>query len=778
MPYIVNYTDKDNKSPLTVFDNTSSTDTSLTFPGRNVAGYGQVIAENFLHLLENFASTEQPVNPTEGQLWYDTSDKVLKIFDNVSWKAASNIQKSAVEPSTETSNVGELWVDTTNQQLRIYTGNRWILVGPTESTIDGLRYGPAVETIADSDNVDRSILVIYLADIPVQIISKDTFTPKIIIEGFDLIRTGINLTNRAVEGIVSKFHGTATSADSLIVAGTSIAAGKFLRSDVTGTVENNFNIRGSGGLTLGADGNFNISTTSTAAKIYNSTSGSSIDLQVNRDGIPNTILRILDDNVGINKAVPEEALDVVGNIKTSGQVYITNTAESTNSLNGALRVAGGASITKNLIVGTDVDISGQTQTRNLFPKVSETYDLGTAARRWNTVRAKSIIADSISGVLSGDISGNANTATNLKNVSTFRIVGDVSAPPIQFDGQIGSYTKIFNTSLTANIISGKSEPFPNRSQEQDQILVYRPSLAIPTVTTDFRITIIESDYTCVTDVNHNMLIGDLFTPNVSLNGFTAGSTYYVVAVPSTTRFRVSVFSGGAVLPLTAGTSLNIPGRKGSATAGLIKQSRDTFIADLGVPIGAIMPFAGTNVPYGYLLCDGSEVEQVKYLDLYDTIGNTYGTATIGFGTFKLPDLRGRFALGRDNMDNNATVPNSNGGIVDAGGGSAGRVSDTNAENLGRSAGQSSVTLTLGNLPDHSHSMNVNNIQYSAIRVDTAINAPGKTGLGPTAPGQAQYLEESGTIKKPSSDFTLSTPIGIMNPYLTINYIIRSGPPRF
>ncbi len=778
MPYIVNYTDKENKSPLTVFDNTSDKTTSLEFPGRNQAGYGQIIAENFLHLLENFAGTAEPVNPTEGQLWYETTDRILKIYDGVSWRAASSIQKSAVEPPTETSNVGELWVDTTNQQLRIYTGNRWILVGPSESTIDGLRYGPIVETITDSDNNNRSILVFYIADIPVQIISKDTFTPKIIIEGFDTIRTGINLTNRAVEGVFSKFFGTASSADSLVVAGTNIPAGRFLRSDVTGTVEQNFNIRGSGGLTLGPDGNFNISTTATAAKIYNSTSGSSIDLQVNRDGIPNTILRILDDNVGINKAVPEEALDVVGNASITGVVEIGSTAEATNSLNGALRVAGGVGIDRNLIVAQDVDISGTTQTRNINPKTGDSFDIGSAAKRWRTVRAKTIIADEIQGVLQGNISGNANTATNLKNVTTFRIAGDITSPTIQFDGQIGSYTKIFNTSLTANIISGKSEPFPNRSQAQDQILVYRPSLAIPTVTTEFRIIVIEADYTCVTDVNHNMNIGDLFTPNVSSNGFTAGSSYYVVAVPNSTKFRVSVFSGGAVLPLTPGTSLNIPGRKGSATAGLIRESRDVFVGDLGVPIGAIMPFAGNNVPYGYLLCDGSEIEQVKYLDLYDVIGNTYGTPSIGFGTFKLPDLRGRFALGRDNMDNNATVPTGTGTIVDAGGGNADRVNDTNADTLGGSAGQSSVTLTLGNLPDHTHSMVVNNIQYSAVRVDTSINAPGRTGLGPTAPGQAQYLDDSGPIKKPSSDFTLSTPVGIMNPYLTINYIIRSGPPRF
>jgi hypothetical protein len=75
-------------------------------------------------------------------------------------------------------------------------------------------------------------------------------------------------------------------------------------------------------------------------------------------------------------------------------------------------------------------------------------------------------------------------------------------------------------------------------------------------------------------------------------------------------------------------------------------------------------------------------------------------------------------------------------------------------------------------------MNVNNIQYNAVRLDTSINIPASTGLGPTAPGQAQYLPEAGPVKKPNPEFTFSTPVGVMNPYLTINYIIRSGPPRF
>ena len=130
MPYIVTFTEKDQKVPITVYDNTSNTDTSITLPGRNVTGYGQIIAENFIRLLENFAGPGRPTNPVEGQLWYNTTNEQLQIWDNVDWKAASNIQTGVAIPDGAASRKGDLWVDTNKQQLSIYSGNKWILVGP------------------------------------------------------------------------------------------------------------------------------------------------------------------------------------------------------------------------------------------------------------------------------------------------------------------------------------------------------------------------------------------------------------------------------------------------------------------------------------------------------------------------------------------------------------------------------------------------------------------------------------------------------------------------
>lgn len=761
MPYTVNFTDRENKTPITVFDNTSSTDTSLTFPGRNVTGYGQIIAENFLALLENFASANEPVNPTEGQLWYDSSNGVLNIWDNTAWKAASGIQRGPSEPNVPDSKVGELWVDTTNQQLRIFTGNRWLLVGPTESSVDGLRYGPVVERIADSDNLDRFILTFYIADIPVIIFSKDSFTPKVLISGFDIIRSGINISSPSTSAEISEFiggflptlYGTAKNADALNVGGVEVEAGKFLRSDVINTTENSFNIRNNNGLTIGVDGTFNIATTSTAAKIYNSAVGSSIDIQTNRNGIPATILRVVDNKVGINQATPNEALDVDGNITLTGSLILTNATASTNLNNGSIRTAGGISVAKNILIGDGADITGTLQTNNIQPKTTDVYDLGTSLKRWNNVRAKTVIADTIQGVLQGNISGNANTATALTNVTSFRLAGDVVSPAIQFDGQLGSFSKVFNTTLTANIISSKDTPFPNISQKSDFVLVYRPSLAAAAAV----------------------------TATVNAGDFVTGTTYTIATIGSTNFTLIGAASNTVGLGFVA----TGPGTgTGTATTtitnqGLIKQTRDTFVGDLGIPIGGIIPYAGATPPYGFLFCDGSEVERAKYSDLYDVIGTIYNTAVslVGVNTFRLPDLRGRFALGRDNMDNAITVPVAAGGYVDAGGGTTGRVPDVKAQTLGGDAGQSSATLTLANLPEHSHTLSSSRQDYSAIAVTTTIDPDATSGLGPTAPGQAQYLKDSGGIKKPTGT-TLSTPVGLMNPYLTINYIIRSGPPAF
>jgi len=84
MPYTVNYSDTGTPS-IILNDGTTDTSTSLVLIGKNVTQFGEYLNENLLHLLENFASGTEPSNPTDGQLWYNTTDSQLYLYDNGVW---------------------------------------------------------------------------------------------------------------------------------------------------------------------------------------------------------------------------------------------------------------------------------------------------------------------------------------------------------------------------------------------------------------------------------------------------------------------------------------------------------------------------------------------------------------------------------------------------------------------------------------------------------------------------------------------------------------------
>ena len=72
---------KSNGTTLTtIADGTiNTTSCSVGLPGRNYAGYGNVLDTNFVHIMENFANTSPPPNPIQGQLWYNTNNNTLNI---------------------------------------------------------------------------------------------------------------------------------------------------------------------------------------------------------------------------------------------------------------------------------------------------------------------------------------------------------------------------------------------------------------------------------------------------------------------------------------------------------------------------------------------------------------------------------------------------------------------------------------------------------------------------------------------------------------------------
>ena len=86
--------------------------------------------------------------------------------------------------------------------------------------------------------------------------------------------------------------------------------------------------------------------------------GSSIDVKVKNSGVLSTVLRI-DSNLrlGVNNTAPDEALDVTGNIKSSGTAVINSTTESETISTGSIVAKGGLGIAKNIWAGGTLNVA-------------------------------------------------------------------------------------------------------------------------------------------------------------------------------------------------------------------------------------------------------------------------------------------------------------------------------------------------------------------------------------------------------------------------------------
>jgi hypothetical protein len=183
--------------------------TSLTLIGRNYSGFGESLNENFIKLLENFSSTSQPPRAIRGQIWFDSSELKLKVYNGSAFVPVSSATLSESEPLD--LGAGDLWFNTIDKQLYFYDGTDSILLGPDYSVSQGVS-GLQVETILDNLNQSRVITKVFTNGILIGIISKDSFTPKIPIEGFTgSIIPGFNAGS--LEGI--KFAVTVTNSEAL-----------------------------------------------------------------------------------------------------------------------------------------------------------------------------------------------------------------------------------------------------------------------------------------------------------------------------------------------------------------------------------------------------------------------------------------------------------------------------------------------------------------------------------------------------------------------------------
>lgn len=224
MPYSI---DRYNGTTLTVVeDGTLDSTLDIKLIGKNYAGYGEVQNENFVHLLENFASTSAPPRPLSGQVWFDSSTNKLKFYDGSKWRTTGGAEVSASAPTGLTT--GDLWFDTANDQLYAWNGLQFVLIGPEGAAGLGITQMKS-RSVRDIGGTLHAIIEAIVDNETVFIISADEFTLDNGINpivGFSVIKKGTTFINTGTDGVTTSTHrvwGTASNAiktDQLLVAGS------------------------------------------------------------------------------------------------------------------------------------------------------------------------------------------------------------------------------------------------------------------------------------------------------------------------------------------------------------------------------------------------------------------------------------------------------------------------------------------------------------------------------------------------------------------------------
>jgi hypothetical protein len=329
MSYIINRTDG---SILTeVVDGTiDQTSTDITLIGKNSSSFGEFLNENMVKLLENFANTNQPQNPILGQLWYDTSEGRLKVYDGTGFKVSGGTILSPVVPSSISQ--GDLWIDSRRRQLYFNDGLSTMLVGPVYTEDQGLS-GFQTTTILDTNGISRNVVSLYVAKTLIGIFSKDAFTPATAIAGFSgTIEVGFNVGTHS--GI--KFHVPVESASALIDSYMNLrTAEDFLYSTDNSATTGTITIQNEKPLILGANSENEIRIDSLAFELNANRADQNVKINVLHNGqlLPSIFVNTTNQYVGIFTNAPTATLDVNGDAVIQGSLTVKGTLTSINTTN-------------------------------------------------------------------------------------------------------------------------------------------------------------------------------------------------------------------------------------------------------------------------------------------------------------------------------------------------------------------------------------------------------------------------------------------------------------
>lgn len=310
---------------------TTSTDISLI--GKNYSGFGESINENFIKILENFANTSAPSLPLKGQLWFDSTESRLKVYDGTNFRTSGGPIVQNSQPGVGVV-AGDLWINNATKQLHFYDGTNFNLAGPIYTSDQG-KSGFETLTILDTQNNSKTIVKFSIGGTLIGVFSNNEFTPAAAyaITGLASIKKGFNIISTVSDFV---FRGSADSAAALVDnAGVSKSASQFLSADSNSVTTGTVTVANSGGITIGTAQNNIQKVVGTSVVNENQLSNHDYKIRVRKaTGFVDAItIDTSESFLGIFKDTPQHTLHVGGDMRVDGNLFLTSPAVNIETQN-------------------------------------------------------------------------------------------------------------------------------------------------------------------------------------------------------------------------------------------------------------------------------------------------------------------------------------------------------------------------------------------------------------------------------------------------------------
>jgi|694.fasta_scaffold02880_8 hypothetical protein len=451
MAYTINLTD--GTVFATISDGTFNQSSSVTLVGKNYAGYGEFLDENFIQMLENFSNNTAPPAPLTGQLWWDKTNSLLKVYNGTTFKVISAATASASAP---TSNVtGDLWYDTTNQQLKVYTGSSFIVVGPAYSSSQGTT-GAIPETILDNTATPHYVTTLYSNSVRVAIFNSDAdFTAAAPVATlFPTVFKGVTFSNSSGTNMA----GNLVSSGNIVITsgGNTTATITTTGANITGYTTVSGNVTGGNILTAGvvsATGNVTganfIGNVISPAGSNVSTTGNVTGGNLLTGGIVSATGNAIGGNIRTAGLITATGNITGGNLLTAGLISATSTITSAANITGGNILTGGlisatgtitsaANISGSFFLGNGSQLTGLSAAVSVSQIQNGNSNVRIAASDGNVT----IGVNSVANVVVID---STSLYANVANVSSIAKGGSNAV------GNIGGPTSYFNITYTSTL---------------------------------------------------------------------------------------------------------------------------------------------------------------------------------------------------------------------------------------------------------------------------------------------------------------------------------------